>query len=249
MYHSISESIEDGVHPYYRTTTSPKTFAQQMKYLYENEYSVINLRDVRTHFTNRKNQDRKVAIITFDDGFRDFYTAAFPVLQNYGFSATIFLPTGFMGKTRSTFKGKKCLSWAEVRELRGKGVIFGSHTVNHSKLSLLKIKDLEFELKCSKEQIENEIQEPIESFSYPFAFPEEDKKFMELLRSHLEECGYKYCVSTMIGTIDRESDFFFLKRIPVNSLDDPRFFRAKLEGSYNWLHAFQYSIKKLKKNY
>ena len=56
----------------------------------------------------------------------------------------MFLPTAFIDNKRLRFKDKECLSWEEVRDLRSKGVLFGSHTVNHSKLTMLKKDDIEF---------------------------------------------------------------------------------------------------------
>ena len=76
----------------------------------------------------------RAVVITFDDGFRDFYTAAFPVMQEHQFTATVFLPTAFIGEDRRSFKGAECLTWEEVRRLRRAGVQFGSHTVNHPRL-------------------------------------------------------------------------------------------------------------------
>lgn len=239
MYHSISENADKKCHPYFQTTTTPEVFAAHMKYLHDYKYSVINLQDILKYFENKRNISDKPVVITFDDGFRDFCSNAFPVLQKYGFSSTVFLPTGFIGKEPSEFKGKKCLLWQEVRNLRKKGIIFGSHTVNHLKLNMLKSDELEFELMRSKEQIEDEIGEPVESFSYPFAFPQGDKEFIANLRGILERYGYKYGVNTRIGTSGRNDDFLFLKRIPVNALDDPLFFKAKLIGAYNWMKVPQ----------
>jgi len=192
--------------------------------------------------------DTNYVVITFDDGFRDFYTEAFPILQKYVFNATMFLPTAFIDNKRLKFKGKECLSWEEVRELHSKGITFGSHTVNHPKLTLLKKDDIKFEITRSKEKIEHEIGEPIKSFSYPYAFPETDNAFAKYLRSIIEAGGYENGVTTRIGTATKGDDIFFLKRIPVNTFDDIALFKAKLEGGYDWLHKFQYFVKSIKRS-
>ena len=72
--------------------------------------------------------------ITFDDGFRDFHTQAWPILERHCFTATMFLPTAYISEQRRSFQSKECLTWEEVRELRANGVRFGSHTVNHPML-------------------------------------------------------------------------------------------------------------------
>lgn len=246
MYHSISNGIQGKVHPYYETTTSPQVFAEHMKYLQENGYQVISLQDIEEHFAYGKNGDRKAVVITFDDGFRDFYTEAFPVLQSYGFSSTMFLPTGFIGKERLEFKRKECLSWREVRELHEKGIVFGSHTVNHPRLQTLNDREIEFELRRSKEQIEDKTGEKVESFSYPFAFPEADKRLINMLRSILRDSGYKYGVTTRVGTATKADDRFFLKRIVTNKFDDVSFFKSKLNGGYDWVYKLQYLTKSMK---
>ena len=81
------------------------------------------------------------------------------------------------------------------------------------------------------------------TFSYPYAFPETDRGFIDRLRRVLEESGYKDGVSTIIGRAGRSDSRLFMKRLPVNSHDDVRFFRAKLEGAYDWVHTVQYAAK------
>lgn len=185
-------------------------------------------------------------VITFDDGYRNFYTEAFPILQKYGYKATVFLPTAFIDNPKNKLKGKEHLNWNEVTELSKKGINFGSHTVTHPQLKLLKKEDIEFEIRQSKEVIEDNTEKPVESFSYPFAFPEEDKKFTKHLKATLQKYGYKYGVSTRIGTTSKKDDIYFMKRIPVNSCDDLLLFKAKLDGAYDWLYHLQYIYKQTK---
>ncbi len=246
MYHSISNDAEESVHPYFRTCTSPDVFAEHMKYLHDNDYSVISLSHAVTQLTsNQLTGNHKFVAVTFDDGFRDFYTDAFPVLQKYNFPAAMFLASDFIDNKRP-FKGRECLSWAEVREMHGKGILFGSHTASHPELKRLKEKEIEGELKQSKEVIEDRIGAPVESFSYPYAFPEERKEVVAFLRSTLERLGYCNGVTTRLGTATINDNKYFLKRIPVNSMDDISFFKAKLDGGYDWLYRPQYIVKALK---
>ncbi len=242
MYHSISAEQEKS-HPYYHVNTTPSIFDEQMRYLYNNKYSTINLPDLETIF--EKKDSSKYIVITFDDGFRDFYTDAFPILNKYNFSATVFLPTAFINHKRLSFKGKECLTWNEVRRLSKEGIIFGSHTVSHLHLYKLKENEIEEEMKTSKEKIETETNLKIESFSYPYAFPE-NKEFEIHLKKVLTTYGYKNGVSTIIGTADKSKDKYFYPRLPVNSGDDLLFFQSKLQGAYNWLSQPQSIIKLLK---
>ena len=155
MYHSISETSDTAVHPYFSVETSPAVFEAQMQFLRDNGYCTISPADVIALLSSGQTDGKKYVVITFDDGYRDFYTSAFPVLNKLGMSATVYLPTAFIKQKSSPFKGKKCLTWAEVRELHRAGVLFGSHTVNHAKLTGLCHAELERELRRSKEKIES----------------------------------------------------------------------------------------------
>src|ERR1700722_2296118 len=242
MYHSISKGNEEAKHPYYQTTTDPAVFAEQIRFLHENQYSVIGLGELVNRVTERKRSE-KFVVITFDDGFRDFYTHAMPVLSRYGFGATMFLATTYIGRTTLQFKNRDCLNWSEVRELHRAGIHFGSHSVTHPQLRHTTSEQLEYEIRQSKSSIEEEIGCEVESFCYPFAFPEESREFVKALREQLQGCGYKNGVCTALGTVKPGEDTFFLQRLPINTWDDLRLFKAELDRGYDWLHWLQYSVK------
>jgi peptidoglycan/xylan/chitin deacetylase (PgdA/CDA1 family) len=243
MYHSVSRMDESGRHPYYRTSTAPEVFTRHLEILRLHKFNVINLHEAVNRLFGPCRSDETCVVITFDDGYEDFYTTAFPILNKFQMTATVFLPTGYIGHDNRPLHGLKCLSWSEVRELRAAGIEFGSHTVTHPKLKTLELKSVHEELQTSKKMIEDEIGETINSFSYPFAFPETDTQFRRDLRSLLEESGYSNGVSTIIGMADVSNDRYFLNRLPINSWDDSRLFQAKLEGGYGWLHGLQYLSK------
>src|ERR1035437_4912352 len=246
MYHSIADEDEAGVHPYHRTVTAPPVFAAQMESLHQAGFSVIGLSEAIRRCTEPEAAKNSV-VITFDDGFRNFYTNAFPVLNRYGFTATMFLPTAHIGESRLRFKGKECLTWGEVRELQKHGISFGSHTVTHPQLHDCDAHSIKEEIVDSKQTIEHKLGCAVQSFSYPYAFPETDASFKGKLRGELRQAGYETGVCTTVGRLGPASDPFFLKRLPVNSGDDSQLFRAKLAGSYDWLAKPQYLVKMAKK--
>ena len=239
MYHSISARLNGSVHPYFETRTSPRNFGRQMQWLHETGCSVIGLSEVVGALSNEGTLPPKPVCLTFDDGFRDFLTEAFPILSKRRFPATVFLPTGYIGDERKTFKNRECLTWEEVRGLRSKGVVFGSHTVTHARLESLDGDELRSELQESKGRIEEETGAGVETFAYPFAFPEQNTGFVSKLKEAVSAAGYRCGVTTMIGRASAGNDPLFLRRIPVNDFDDAALFRAKLEGSYDWLHSLQ----------
>jgi peptidoglycan/xylan/chitin deacetylase (PgdA/CDA1 family) len=245
MYHGISNEPESG-HPYFWLNTSPKRFAEQMRFLPEIEYSSIcfsGLEKMRDGVG--LSEKRRALLLTFDDGYLDFYTEVFPVLNELNLSAVAFLPTDYIGQKSRKFMGRECLTWSQVRELHKDGIEFGSHTVTHPQLSNLGRDKIRREVMDSKKSIEDELGNPVESFSYPYAFPETDLEHTKHVKEILLECGYQYCVTTAIGTVDPSKLEFFLKRIPINKHDDMTSFLTKLSGGYDWMHRIQYVKKAL----
>ena len=244
MYHSASDEPETGVSPYYRTATSPNIFRQHMQLLKSAGYQAVDLKTAVTAL--QRGSKEKLAVVTFDDGYRDFYTAAFPILKELNFTATMFLPTAFIGKEHRVFKGRECMTWSEVKELHQAGIHFGSHTVTHPKLVELDWPQIKTELRDSKAEIEKQLGVVTDTFAYPFAFPETNKNFVSRLSETLSEAGYVCNATTRIGRAKPGDDLMQLKRLPANSCDDAKLFQAKLDGAYDWLAPLQSAAKKIK---
>lgn len=248
MYHSISNDPEYRRHPYHWLNTSPTVFREQMQFLAMNNFSVISLEEAIQIFKNRHSYNSKIIALTFDDGYQDFLTEAFPILNEFGFKATVFLPTSFIGKNRLFFNNKPCLTWSEVKQLYEHKIRFGSHTVNHPKLLKLNKTEILNEINLSKRSIENILSDEIQSFSYPYALSEASKDHLNYIKCCLIEFGYTMGVSTRIGCSPIDDDIFLMKRLPVNSGDDLSLLSAKILGYYNWLFGFQFIIKVIKQS-
>jgi len=247
MYHSVSDQSEADVAPYYRTTTSPKVFAEHMSLLHAEGWKTVGLKAGLQALGDEKATYQKVVALTFDDGFRDFHTAAFPILRQYGFGATVFLPIAFIGKEPIRFKTHECLTWDEVRELHQAGIEFGSHTVNHPELVHLAWGEVEKEVRDSKTEIEQRLGVRVTSFAYPYAFPRANRDFASRLGQLLRETGYECCVTTDIGRADAGTNLFAIPRLPANGSDDTKLLKAKLDGAYDWLAVPQRLFKMLKR--
>jgi len=246
MYHSVSDHDESEVHPYYRTSTSPQAFSEQMQFLKNQGYSSCSLDVALDHLKNDAAADKKLVVITFDDGYADFYKYAFPVLRQNGHSATMFLPTAYVGDSPLQFKDEDCLTWQQVRELSRYGISFGSHTVTHPWLVEMNVNQIDDELAISKKTIEDQLGIHVESFAYPYAFPQTDAEFKNMLKDSLLRAGYRNGVCTVVGRADPDSDPLFLERLPANSDDDPTLFAAKLAGAYDWISTAQQISKTVK---
>ncbi len=247
MYHSVSDNLFAKSRPYYQINTSPGIFAQQMQWLRNAGYHTLNLAQLRQCFETNQ-VPPKTVVITFDDGYRDFYSDAFPSLRRHGFTATVFLTTGRTQDAPARFEGADYMTWGEVSELHAAGIEFGSHTVSHPDLRSMGPDEIEYEVGFSKETIEEHLGVPVQSFAYPFAFPEEDRSFTRFFEDLLKIHGFEIGVCTILGRASSYHNRFFLPRLPVNSWDDYPLFRAKLEGGYDWLHWPQWLNKYIHHN-
>ncbi len=241
MYHSIADDADAGVHPYFRTVTTPQVFQQQIELLKREGYTTIGLAAaaalLQQPFDERADSSDRKVVITFDDAFADVHTTALPVLERAGFSATVFVPSAFIG--RRFLGGRACMDAVQLRVLVAHGFEIGSHSVSHCKLVELDRKALAGELADSKRQVEDCTGQEVNLFSYPFRFPEANRHFVRTLGELLQSSGYRAGVTTSIGRSCAKDDPLFLPRLPVNDRDDSALLLAKLAGHYDWLRVGQ----------
>ena len=245
-YHCVKDEGNPNLRP-----AKIADFEKQMQYL-SKVYNPISLDKMAQHIQDGTSLPSKAIAITFDDGYRDNYENAYPILRKYNIPATFFLTTGFIGtgqiprwdKEYYTDDKTLMLSWQQVREMSGNGITFGSHTLTHPFLTRISRKQAQKEIRLSKEIIEQKTGMPITTFSYPSGNFDSD------IKQIVKEAGYSAAVSTIPGYNSTHDDVHALKRnvIQLQSVCHrlfPLSFLAEMTGVLGHLRAFYHRMKRL----
>ncbi len=224
-YHSIDTSGSV-------VSTAPEVFRRQMKSLSESGYNVVALNNLVEVLANKQTYSPKTVALTFDDGFQNFYTTAFPILKEYGFQATVFLVTDYCGKYNDwgdnlpKLSRSRLLSWQEIKELNKYGIEFGTHTRTHPDLTKIAASRVEGELFESKRVIEDSLGCGVTTLAYPYG------NFNESVKQ-IAEKNFQAACSTNLGKVQRESDFFSLERIDTYYLSKQIIFNALSSNAFD----------------
>lgn len=196
LYHKIDSPPSDARlrGPY----TPPERFAKQIAFLKRQETVFYTASELIKYFRENGSFPPNGLAITFDDGWKDNYKNAFPILRRYGVRATIFLVSSCIGEisNKAVAEGESPqahLSREEILEMSQYGIEFGSHSVNHRLLHQLSLEEAKFEIEESKRQIENLLNKPCQAFAYPAGFLTQD------IQRVVERAGYITAFSTIYG--------------------------------------------------
>ncbi|MBE6073388.1 MAG: polysaccharide deacetylase family protein [Selenomonas ruminantium] len=186
----------------------PDDFEAQMKYLSDNGYHTISPDELYDSLAGTGELPENPVLITFDDGYEDNYTNAYPILKKYGFKATIFVITSFLGKD------KNYMTWDQARELDANGISIESHTVDHKSMTDLTDEQLRMELVESKKKAEKELGHPVEYMAYPTG------TYNLHIAEMVKEAGYKAAFTIKYGNVDKASNIYALERVPIFHTED-----------------------------
>jgi peptidoglycan/xylan/chitin deacetylase (PgdA/CDA1 family) len=218
MYHFISKPPANA--DVYRKDLSvtPENFEEQLAYLKEEGFTSITLDDLLDYLAGRRDSlPEKPIILTFDDGYVDNYTNAFPLLQKYGFVASFALVTQSID-----FADPNYMSWENVIEMHQAGMKFASHTYRHPDLRDRDVDFLIYEIIGSKEAIEARINEPIRYFVYPAG------QYDQLVIDVLKSADFWAALTIEFGVEQSYSDRFEMPRVRIRGNDTPAQFIAKV---------------------
>jgi len=174
--------------------------------------------------------------VTFDDGFQSVIENALPELQRRKIPATLFIPTGYLGKhptwinnQSNQYINELVMTSKHIKNLSKESIIIGSHSVNHPNLTSISVKDLNRELIESKNKLEEILNKRIELLAYPYG--EYNQKVLEISK----QAGYKRVFSNVPLFPATKIEGFILGRISVEPDDWFIEYRLKLMGAYQWL--------------
>jgi len=226
LYHSVGGK---GVH-----SVGAEAFERQMELL-AMRFSVVRLRDLAKAMTTTP-PDANLVCVTFDDGYRDNYEVAVPVLERFGIKATFFIATGFLGGTFRTRTGEGPMMTADqIRKLAAAGHEIGAHTVTHPKLTKMPEATVREEIERAKGDLENLLGSPISSFAYPNGAY--DRGVRELVRL----ASFRQAATVREGLIDGESDWLALPRVWVSGKLSLKGFEARLSPATTWYRRLRQS--------
>ncbi len=223
MYHRVvRDKKEAGREGIYVTQSK---FEWQMRYLFKKGYKTIT-------FNEYKGYEDKAVILTFDDGYEDNYTIAFPILRKYNFKAVIFLVPGLKenlwDKDKPWEPSVKLLSEEQILEMSRYGFEFGSHSLTHSHLTKISEEEAVEEIFKSKEKLERLLKCKVISFAYPYG------ELNEKIKDIVKRAGYKYGVAGDAGPPFIDDDLFCIRRVQVFPNTSRSSFKRKIRGDYFW---------------
>ncbi len=233
MYHRVTDGIPGGTkHGIYVTS---REFEQQLRMLGRKGFTTLTLRDLGCIVRGEKIIPRKPVLLTFDDGYEDNYVHAFPLLQQYGMTATIFLLGDPSIRTNQwdVHDGEPeaaLLSDEQCREMSRYGVDFGAHTLLHVKLTDVSAERARQEIEGAKKQLEQRLGCEVTSLAYPYG------AVNEVVKALTRQAGYAFGVATDSGAKNIWKDLFEIRRIPVFPGASRFSFWKKTTGRY---HAYK----------
>jgi len=214
MYHSISYEKGNILR------VSKENFRNQMKYLKDNNYTTLTLDELYNYMKTAKNLPNKPIVITFDDGYKDNYVNAYPILKEFKLKATVFVITNTIDYE------KDYLTSTEIKSMDLNNIRIESHTASHEHLDQIPYIDTVKTMTTSKYKLEKILNRKIDYIAYPYG------GYTESTIKAAKQSGYKLAFSTRLGWINKNDNIYSLGRIFVNSNLNLEQFKAKLNPQF-----------------
>jgi peptidoglycan/xylan/chitin deacetylase (PgdA/CDA1 family) len=208
MYHHIQTEDAAKADKQMGLTTYTDFFQKQMQYLKDKGYNTVSMNDLVNFFDNGISVSSKSILLTFDDGYEDFYTDAYPILQQLGFKATMFVPTGLMNNP-------DYLTWNQILSMNG-SILFANHTWSHKNVGV-STSVMQYEISTADTQLSDRSLNSPKVFAYPYGLdsPQSEK--------YLASLDYKVAFTTTPGSILCKKQRFALPRIRIGNSALPNY--------------------------
>ncbi len=200
MYHHIQTKEAAADNKQAALTVSTDFFRAHMQYLKDRNYNIASMADLVNFFDSGTAIPKHSVLLTFDDGYQDFYTDAFPVLQGFGFEATVFTSTGLINNPGY-------LTWDEILSMNGV-ILFANHTWSHKNVGVAD-SIMQYEISVADTQLSERGLNTPKVFAYPYGLDSIQAE------KYLESLGYKMSFSTKPGNILCKGKRFDLPRVRV----------------------------------
>jgi glycosyltransferase involved in cell wall biosynthesis/peptidoglycan/xylan/chitin deacetylase (PgdA/CDA1 family) len=226
LYHRIADEGPAALAEY---RVTPSAFEEQMRFLRQHGYHTVSSAELAQHRRERRPMCGRPILITFDDGYRDFYQLAWPILRRFGFTAEVFLPLDFIGGfaewDRCNGTPAELMSWHEIGIAQQQGARFGSHLASHRLAAGLSTKELFREGVRSRAELKKRLGCEIASVAPPYgACGQRDARVLQL-------CGFSqiFTVDSRPATLDEQLGT--IPRIAIGGGDNIDTFAARLGNS------------------
>lgn len=186
-------------------TVDSAIFDAQMAYLSQKGYHSITAEELALAVLSGSPLPQKAIVLTFDDGYADFYKYAYPILNKYGMKGNLMISTGLL-------ENPNYLTWAQLKEMQTSGNIFAyNHTWSHASLTKSSREKVEYEVQTAKKQLEDNLGKPQKIFTYPYG------NYDSQSESYLAKSGFIAAFSTNPGTLQCKSYAMSLHRTRIGN--------------------------------
>jgi peptidoglycan/xylan/chitin deacetylase (PgdA/CDA1 family) len=219
MYHRVADlSAKERTDRIMRDlAVPPAMFEQQLQYLDTHGFTVLSLEELREAIALRTPLPLKAVAFTFDDGYEDNYTQAYPLLKKHQMPATVFVVMDTMGTQGH-------LTWEEASEMAAHGVSIGSHTISHPDLEKLAPEKVKMELRKSREALMQHLTSP----ALQLAYPSGDYNADTMLAAR--DAGYTAAWRVGGGPVTPSADLMQLPRIRISGTGSLKRFANTVEN-------------------
>jgi peptidoglycan/xylan/chitin deacetylase (PgdA/CDA1 family) len=201
MYHYV-EYVRDPADTGKRSLAiRPDTFEGHLQSLQDNNYKTYFVKEIPNLLSGKIKYDPHIVVLTFDDGYEDFYFNVLPLLQKYKMKATLYIINDYVG--RNGF-----LNQDEIKEIIKSGLVeIGAHTLDHRYLTALTSEKIKQQIFESKSRLESDYGIKVESFAYPFG------AFNNSALEFTKQASFSAAVSVIPGTDQSYQNLFYMYRI------------------------------------